>query len=192
MTLRVAMPAGWPSHEEAKPASLDTWEASRFCIQGYRMRGPRRIAVLFLGVGIVSVGFIAARVYDHNSAVKPLERKDERAIKRHQSILERAKKGDVDLLFLGDSITQGWEGPSGKDVWEKHFAPQKAANFGVGGDQTGHVLWRITEGKELEGIQPKLIVLMIGTNNMGGNSAEEIADGITAHRQGIEQVEFPL
>jgi lysophospholipase L1-like esterase len=56
----------------------------------------------------------------------------------------------------------------------------KAANFGIGGDQTGHVLWRITEGKELEGINPKVAVLMIGTNNMGRHSAEEIAGGVEA------------
>ncbi len=56
----------------------------------------------------------------------------------------------------------------------------KAANFGIGGDKTEHVLWRITEGKELEGITPKAAVLMIGTNNMGANNAEQIADGITA------------
>src|SRR5262249_12611506 len=82
------------------------------------------------------------------------------------------------VLFLGDSITQGWGGA--KEVWEKSFGPLKPANFGIGGDQTQHVLWRITEGKELEGIQPKSIVLMIGTNNMGGNLPEQIADGVTA------------
>src|SRR5262249_22578062 len=54
------------------------------------------------------------------------------------------------------------------------------ANFGIGGDQTQHIMWRITEGKELEGIQPKAVVLMIGTNNMGGNNAAEIADGVAA------------
>src|SRR5262249_25549311 len=53
-------------------------------------------------------------------------------------------------------------------------------NFGIGGDRTEHVLWRITEGKELEGISPKVAVVMIGTNNMGANSAEQIADGVTA------------
>jgi lysophospholipase L1-like esterase len=55
----------------------------------------------------------------------------------------------------------------------------KAANFGIGGDQTQHVLWRIQNG-ELDGIQPKVVMLMIGTNNMGGHSAEQIADGVTS------------
>src|SRR5262249_41673401 len=60
----------------------------------------------------------------------------------------------------------------------ERLEPLKAANFGIGGDRTEHVLWRITKGKELEGIQPKAVVIMIGTNNMSSNSAEEIADGI--------------
>src|SRR5207248_1459545 len=87
--------------------------------------------------------------------------------------------GDVDVLFLGDSITQGWEG-NGREVWKENFEPLKAANFGIGGDQTQHVLWRITEGKELEGIDPKAAVLMIGTNNIGSDSAEQIAEGVKA------------
>src|SRR5262245_18697034 len=114
----------------------------------------------------------------HN-AVTPIPRKDAWWMKRHESFLGRAQKGAVDVLFLGDSITQGWEG-AGKEVWKERFDPLKAANFGIGGDRTEHVLWRITKGKELEGIHPKVFVIMIGTNNMGSNSAEEIADGITA------------
>ncbi|HWG42842.1 MAG TPA: platelet-activating factor acetylhydrolase IB subunit [Gemmataceae bacterium] len=114
-----------------------------------------------------------------HSAIKPAEHKGKGPEARHQRFLERAKKGDVEVLFLGDSITQGWEG-SGKEAWKKNFEPLKAANFGIGGDRTQHVLWRITEGKELEGITPKAAMLMIGTNNMGSNSAEEIADGVKA------------
>jgi len=78
------------------------------------------------------------------------------------------------------SLTQGWEGPDGSEAWKKHFEPLKAANFGAGGDRTEHVLWRLTEGKELEGIHPKVCVLMIGTNNTGSNTAEQIADGVKA------------
>jgi lysophospholipase L1-like esterase len=106
------------------------------------------------------------------------ERPDANSKKLHASFVERAKKGDVDVLFVGDSITQGWNG-NGKKVWEEKFAKWKPANFGIGGDRTQHVLWRITEGKELEGISPKAIVLMIGTNNTGSNTAEEIAAGVT-------------
>jgi len=96
---------------------------------------------------------------------------------RHKQFLKIVAKGDADVIFIGDSITEGWEG-DGKKVWAEDFAPLKAVNLGIGGDQTGHVLWRITEGKELEPIKPKVAVIMIGTNN--GHSAEQVAGGIKA------------
>ena len=115
-----------------------------------------------------------------NDAITPASRIEQPAWKkRHESFVETAKKGSIDVLFLGDSITQGWEN-NGKEQWKKTFEPLKAANFGISGDRTQHVLWRITEGKELEGIQPKVAVMMIGTNNSGANTAEEIADGVKA------------
>jgi lysophospholipase L1-like esterase len=81
----------------------------------------------------------------------------------HEGFLKRAKAGKVDLLFLGDSITQGW---GDNAVWKKHYGGRNAVNFGIGGDTTQNLLWRITHG-ELEGIAPKAVVLMIGTNNFG-------------------------
>ena len=83
---------------------------------------------------------------------------------RHEKFLTRIKEGPVGLLFLGDSITDAWP-KRGKPSWEK-FAPYKPADFGISGDRTEHVLWRITHG-ELEGIDPKATVIMIGTNNVG-------------------------
>ncbi len=113
-----------------------------------------------------------------NPATKAAPR-DEKWLATHEKFVKRAKAGGVDVLFLGDSITAGWAG-NGKAVWKEHFEPLKAANFGIGGDRTEHVLWRITEGKELEGINPKVAVVMIGTNNSGANSADQIAEGVTA------------
>jgi len=110
-----------------------------------------------------------------NPAAKPLNRDNG----RHKRFLKIVAKGEADVIFLGDSITQGWEG-AGRKVWAKNIAPLKAVNLGIGGDQTGHVLWRITEGKELAPIQPKLAVIMIGTNNMGRHSAEQIAGAVKA------------
>ena len=104
-------------------------------------------------------------------------------MKLHESFLDRAKKGHVDLLFLGDSITQGWHD---NDVWKRFYGLRHAANFGIGGDQTQHVLWRIRHG-ELDGIHPRVVVLMIGTNNVGSNSADEIAQGITAIIKDLRQ-----
>src|SRR5438552_5420269 len=95
-------------------------------------------------------------------AMKTGPRRDQ-FIQRHQLLLDRAKKGDIDVLFLGDSITQGWES-KGKNVWSSRYAEKKAANFGIGGDKTQHVLWRIANG-ELDGVNPKVAVLLIGTNN---------------------------
>lgn len=92
--------------------------------------------------------------------------------KMHESFLERAKSGPIGVLFLGDSITQGWT--KAPHVWEHYFGKWQPANFGIGGDQTQHVIWRIENG-ELNGINPKAVVLMLGTNNSGAHTAEEIA-----------------
>jgi len=83
----------------------------------------------------------------------------------HASFNEISKKGEAPLVFLGDSITQGWSG-KGKAVWEKYWAPLGAANFGIGGDRTEHILWRLANGN-YDGLKPKLTVLLIGTNNTG-------------------------
>jgi lysophospholipase L1-like esterase len=101
----------------------------------------------------------------------------------HRDFLSRAKQGGVDLLFLGDSITQGWHENA---VWKRFYGPRKAANFGIGGDRTQHVLWRIRNG-ELEGIEPKVVVLMIGTNNVSSASADEIALGVTTIVEELRQ-----
>jgi lysophospholipase L1-like esterase len=92
--------------------------------------------------------------------------------KMHESFLERGKAGPIGVLFLGDSITQGWT--KAPHVWEHYFGKWQPANFGIGGDQTQHVIWRITNG-ELDGISPKVVVLMLGTNNTGAHTAAEIA-----------------
>ncbi len=97
-------------------------------------------------------------------------------MKRHDAINARAKEGKVDLLFIGDSITQGWEG-NGKDVWKQYYGDRHAMNAGIGGDRTQHVLWRLDNGN-IDGLKPKLAVIMIGTNNSGDNKPKEIAEGI--------------
>ncbi len=118
-------------------------------------------------------------VSDAPTTVQPVPREGG-WIDRHNKFNDRVKQGDVDLLLIGDSITQGWEG-AGKDAWAKHYGPRKAVNLGIGGDRTQHVLWRLENGN-IDGIKPKLAVLMIGTNNSNGNdnTAEEIAAGIEA------------
>jgi lysophospholipase L1-like esterase len=95
---------------------------------------------------------------------------------RHEGFVTQAKSGGIDLLFMGDSITDGWR-TRGSNVWRKFYEPRHAANFGIGGDRTQHVLWRIRHG-ELAGTKPKVTVLMIGTNNSKTDQPEPIADAI--------------
>src|SRR5512145_675377 len=118
---------------------------------------------------------IAAGQDKPNDALIPAPR-DGGWMKRHESFNERVKQGNVDLIFIGDSITQGWEG-AGKGVWAEFYGKRNAVNLGIGGDRTQHVLWRLDHGN-IEGISPKLAVLMIGTNNSGSNSSEQIAAGV--------------
>jgi len=121
-----------------------------------------------------------------NVAIVPVSRTG--AITNRQSqVLQRAKDapGDYDLEFIGDSITQNWEGP-GKNVWKDLGAKYKIINFGVSGDRTEHVLWRFEQG-QLDGIKAKVAIVMIGTNNSNKNkdgtwtyTDSDILDGVTA------------
>ena len=97
---------------------------------------------------------------------------------RHAQKLKETQQGGVQLAFLGDSITQGWE-TAGKAAWERHFSGKRAVNYGFGGDSTQHVLWRLEHG-EFDGLSPDRIILLIGTNNVrhGDFTAEEITAGI--------------
>lgn len=95
---------------------------------------------------------------------------------RHLENLARTREGRIGLLFLGDSITEGWFWGGNREIWDEHFGAHAPANFGIGGDRTEHLLWRIDEG-ELDGIDPRAIVLLIGTNNIG-SPAEQIEAGV--------------
>lgn len=131
--------------------------------------------LLLMGFTVTAV--FAQETATIHDAIKPVPREGGWA-KRHESMNTRVKQGDVDLVFIGDSITQGWEG-NGKKVWEEFYGKRNAVNLGIGGDRTQHVIWRLQNGN-LEGISPKLAVIMIGTNNSGSNTPEEIAEGVTA------------
>jgi len=114
-----------------------------------------------------------------NSAVKPIPGGGQRWQDRHEAINQRVKQEKVELLFIGDSIVQNWKFPEdGKPVWDQFYGKRHAANLGISGDRTEQVLWRLTHGN-LEGISPKLAIIMIGQNNGPFNTAEEIAEGVT-------------
>jgi lysophospholipase L1-like esterase len=144
------------------------------------------LAALFLMVALPNLRADESTNY----AVQPVLHPGTEA--RHESFNVISKKGEAQLVFLGDSITHGWES-RGKEVWEKYWAPLNAANFGIGGDRTEHVLWRLDHGN-FDGLKPKEIVIMIGTNNTGHQgramaeingatyqcTAQQTADGVKA------------
>ena len=102
----------------------------------------------------------------------PTFRDDEHFIERHETFLKWIKEEPIGLLFLGDSITRRWV--DNLDLWNQYFAQYDPINFGVGGDALQNVLWRIQNG-QLDNISPKVLVLLIGTNNVPTNSGAEIA-----------------
>jgi lysophospholipase L1-like esterase len=135
------------------------------------------------------LSFCLALVAAANTAIEPVPR-DAGWLKRHEGFVSEAQKGGINVLFLGDSITDFWRRPDGpqggNSTWQREFAPLGAANFGISADRTQHVLWRLEHG-EVDGIKPKVVVLMIGTNNTGlergtnepRNTTAEALQGVT-------------
>lgn len=151
------------------------------------MTGPGKMRFLITSsmswagctVGMIMLGLLTgtvARAADAQTRTTTTAeaRADDHAVKLHAQFQKEAAAGHVDLLFLGDSITGRMRGTA---VWNKYYAPLKAANFGIDGDRTQNLLWRLQNG-ELDGIQPKVAVLLIGTNN--GESSEDVALGVKA------------
>lgn len=135
------------------------------------MKNPARrlLAVATLAVAAFVSLAPLARAYD--PGVGAPKRGNARFYELHAQHLKRAKQ-PMQLLFLGDSITEGWG--KAPDVWKANYEKYEAANFGIGGDRTEHVIWRIEDGV-LKGVKPKVVVLMLGTNNSGEHTGEQIA-----------------
>lgn len=118
-------------------------------------------------------------------ANEPAPRTDPGWVKRQELLNQRVAEAGktAKVLFIGDSITEAWE-YNGKDVWARYYESRGAVNIGIGGDQTQHVLWRLDHGN-LNGLNPKAAVIMIGTNNVGnsygnGSTVPQIAEGVAA------------
>lgn len=115
----------------------------------------------------------------------PTNAKDFDWVARHNRVIERVRRGNVDLVLIGDSITHMWggvpadpeKGPGPVDLWKRYFAPRNTVNLGFGWDRTEHVLWRLQHG-EIDNIRPKVAVVQIGTNNLWKHSPDDIALGI--------------
>lgn len=119
------------------------------------------------------------KLYRVNSAVIQETRGDLQGWRERQAAVNvELKKGTAKWLFLGDSITQGWES-QGRDAWDKHFASKPAVNMGFSGDRTQHVLWRVNHS-DWNILQPEWAVMMVGTNNTGNvlQDPEEVAEGV--------------
>ncbi len=112
---------------------------------------------------------VAAPKWDKTGSI------DKRFRAMHESFLKRGESGPIGLLFLGDSITEGWV--KAQALWNERYGKDDVANFGISGDQTQHVLWRIDSG-ELDRISPKVVVLMIGTNNIPRFPKEQVLPGV--------------
>lgn len=140
----------------------------------------RCLAILLaLGIPLTLPTFVQA--FDRiPTAVAPVPRPEAWWATRHEHTLARIRQGGVDLLMIGDSITQGWSA-EGRHVWSTYYGHRRAVNLGFSGDCTEHVLWRLNHG-EIDRIAPKLAVVMIGTNNTGArrDPPEETAAGIQA------------
>ncbi|SFS12606.1 Lysophospholipase L1 [Granulicella pectinivorans] len=147
------------------------------------MLNPIRVALTTL---LFLARVATAQLSTGNPATNPVPRTESWWVARHHDKLTEAQLGNVDLLFVGDSITQNYEkpGPAPNEVflpiWQTYFAPHRAMNLGFSGDETAHVLWRLQNG-EVQGLNPKNIVLLIGTNNTGrGQTAPQVTEGIIA------------
>ena len=118
-----------------------------------------------------------------NPAAFPMPKND--WMTHFQRSVDRTKRGNVDLVFDGDSITDFWMS-TGKGVWTKYYGKLNAVDYGISGDRTENLLWRLDHG-QVAGMHPKLVVLMIGTNNTGDCSDVQIAEGIAAVVRGYRQ-----
>lgn len=121
--------------------------------------------------------------FDASQPIQKNGRDKQLFLQLHESFLARGKEGPVGLLFLGDSITRQFLKYAPK-VWEEYYGNYQPANFGIGGDLTQHLIWRIENG-ELDGISPRVAVLMIGTNNTSTHSASQI---LAANTKIVEMV----
>jgi lysophospholipase L1-like esterase len=140
-----------------------------------------------LTMSIWSISTASAQV----PADKPLQRTDANSVKAHEQLVAKTKAGQIDVYFEGDSITRRWgatDYPAFLKNFQSNFFGWNAANFGWGGDSTQNILWRIQNG-ELDGVAPKVVVLLAGTNNINGRApADKQIDDISAGIAAIVQV----
>ena len=125
---------------------------------------------------------LSVAVAHGQSGTEPVARADENSRVAHAQLLEKARRGGIDVYFEGDSITRRWGTSDAQyrdflDNWTRNFFGWNAANFGWGADTVQNILWRLVEG-ELDGVRPRVIVLLAGTNNVGGTPRQGVDGGV--------------
>jgi lysophospholipase L1-like esterase len=121
---------------------------------------------------------------------RPTARTDENSRIAHEQLLEKARAGGIDLYFEGDSILRRWgatDYPELLSNWNANFFGWNAADFAWGADRTQHILWRLDNG-ELDGVHPKVIVLLAGTNNVGNRAPDDVPARVADITRGIEAI----
>jgi lysophospholipase L1-like esterase len=141
----------------------------------------KKIFCLLCFFSLIGFSYLPAQSLQDNDAIIPVAREGsgyERFLHLNEVVQEN--QGEIDILFIGDSITQGWES-AGSEVWNEFYGARRAVNIGISADRTQHVLWRFENGN-IDGIYPELTILMIGTNNSGAdrNTPPEILAGVKA------------
>ena len=161
-----------------------------------RIRAAVTIAFLTCGATAVGPSRVEAQAPAQAAVVAPAPpgpadraapRTDRNSMIAHEQLLEKARTGGIDVYFVGDSITRRWGATDYPDLlahWRKNFFGWNAGNFGWGADRTEHILWRLENG-ELDGVNPKVIVIQAGTNNIGAQpgdatKVDEITRGLTS------------
>src|SRR6476620_6375947 len=147
------------------------------------------LVLLFSAVSILPLQPAFDRQARHGD--RPMPRADQNSQTAHLELLDKASKGGVDVYFVGDSIVRRWGATDYPELlanWTANFFGWNAANFGWGADRTENILWRLENG-ELDGVQPKIVVILAGTNNVGPRpGGTEVIDDTTRGVKAIVDV----
>jgi lysophospholipase L1-like esterase len=140
---------------------------------------------------LLFVALSVASAQAPQAADRPAPRTDQNSMTAHQQLLEKAKRGGIDIYFEGDSITRRWGATDYPELlanWKQNFFGWNAADFGWGADLTQNILWRLDHG-ELDGVNPKIVVLLAGTNNVGNATPADGGDAKAADvTRGIQAI----
>ena len=139
-----------------------------------------RLLTFAIAVSISAMSTCPGQQDAKGPAIAPQPRVEDWWVERHAEKVAEMSEGGIDLLMVGDSITQNFESV-GAEIWKEHFEPRKAINLGFGGDRTNHVLWRLDNLPKLKSA-PKAAVVLIGTNNIcwGSDTPRQAAVGVQA------------